>query len=157
MTLSPKYIVVPAALCCVLFVAGPVFAQDQARIRDLFTKSTRDGAPARLLSAAAAARADELTAPPQRRRAGPGPVATGALIGAAGALVGTALAARSYGENETGGFCGRCMMQWSSFTVPMGVGIGAAIGYGVSRARRSVTAVPVFSRKTAGVVLAARF
>jgi hypothetical protein len=81
----------------------------------------------------------------------------GAFLGAAAALVATAVAARSYGENEGGVFCTGCLIQWSSFTVPIGAGVGAAIGYGVKRARRSVTAVPVFSRKAAGVVVTARF
>jgi len=134
------------------------FAEDQRPARDVFTKTAGNVAPSTLFSAAVGTRAGELASPQRRPRGGGlGPVATGALIGAAAALVGTAVAARSYGENESGGFCGVCMMQWSSFTVPVGAGIGAAIGYGITRARHSVTAAPMFSRKAAGVIVTARF
>jgi hypothetical protein len=56
-----------------------------------------------------------------------------------------------------GEFAGSCSYGWSSFTVPVGAGVGAIVGYGVKRMRRSVTAVPVFSRKAAAVVVTARF
>ncbi len=118
MTLSLKHIIVPGTLCCVLLMPVMAFAEDQRPARDVFTKAAGNVAPSTLFSAAVGTRAGELASPQRRPRGGGlGPVATGALIGAAAALVGTAVAARSYGENESGGFCGVCMMQWSSFTV----------------------------------------
>jgi hypothetical protein len=160
--MSLKHMIVPGMLtCALLLLPGTAFAQDQGpagTIGDVSTGIAGNVAPSSLLSAAVGTRAREFALPQQRRRGGGlGPVATGALIGAAAALVATAAAARSYGENESGGFCGGCMAQWSSFTVPVGAGVGAIVGYGVKRMRRSVTAVPVFSRKAAAMVVTARF
>lgn len=84
-------------------------------------------------------------------------VAIGAVIGAGAALGLTAMAAAKYGENEGGKFCGVCMVQWSVVSVPVGAGIGAAVGWGIARSRRSIVAVPMFSRKSAAVVISARF
>ena len=81
----------------------------------------------------------------------------GVAIGAGTALALTAAAASRYGENEGGSFCSRCMLQWSAVSVPIGAAVGAGIGYGVSRSRRSITASPVFSRRVAAVVVSARF
>ena len=85
------------------------------------------------------------------------PTAIGALVGAGAAAGFTALAAARYGENEGGEFCGRCCLQWSAISIPVGAAIGAAIGWGIGRASRPVTAVPVVSRTAAGVVVSARF
>lgn len=93
----------------------------------------------------------------QAKRRGINPVVAGAAIGAAAAAGITFAAAASYGENEGGKFCGRCFVQWSTFSVPAGAGLGAAIGWGIGRARRSVTAVPVLGPKAAGVIVSARF
>lgn len=84
-------------------------------------------------------------------------VAIGAVIGAGAALGLTAMAAARYGENEGGKFCGVCMVQWSVVSVPVGAGIGAAVGWGIARSRRSIVAVPMFSRKSAALVISARF
>lgn len=94
---------------------------------------------------------------PQAVPRGSRAVMTGALIGAGGALALTAMAAAKYGENEGGSFCTRCMMQWLAVSVPIGAGIGAVIGYGIKRSRRSIAAAPIFTRRSAGVVIAARF
>lgn len=96
-------------------------------------------------------------APLQPRQGGVSPVAIGAIIGAALAAGLTYSAAATYGENEGGGFCGGCFVQWSVISVPVGAAAGAAVGWGIKRARRTVTAVPVFSRSAAGVVVAASF
>lgn len=157
MRLSLKHLIVPGTLCCALLMPVTALAQEDGSARDIFTKASRNVVPSPLLSAAAGTRVGELASPPRRAGGGLGPVATGALIGAAGALLGTAAAAGSYGKNESGGFCSRCMVQWSSFTVPVGAGIGAAIGYGITRARRSVTAIPMFSRQAAALIVTARF
>ena len=94
----------------------------------------------------------------QRRSASATPsVVRGALIGAGAALVATGMAASKYGENEGGRFCSRCLAQWSLFTVPAGAGIGAAIGYGIHRLRRSVAAAPLFSAGRRGIVVMASF
>jgi hypothetical protein len=47
-----------------------------------------------------------------------------------------AVAASRYGENETGTFCTRCFAEWSAISIPIGAGVGAAIGYVVDRVRR---------------------
>jgi hypothetical protein len=158
MTLSAKSIIVSGILSSALLLPVTSLAQDQAPAGDLLTTAARNVASSSLFRAAAATRAGELASPPRRSHGdGVGPVAKGALIGAAASLIATALAARSYGENESGGFCGLCMLEWSSFTVPVGAGIGAAIGYGIGRARHSVIAAPMFSRKAAAVIVTARF
>lgn len=93
----------------------------------------------------------------QQRRSLVKPTAIGAVVGAAVAAGATYAAAAKYGNNEGGTFCARCFVQWSAFTVPVGAAAGAAIGWGIGRARRSVTAVPLFSPATTGLVLVARF
>jgi hypothetical protein len=102
------------------------------------------------------------------RRAGGHAVAFGAVIGGAGALAVTAWAASSYGENEGGSFCTGCLAQWSVISVPVGAGIGAAIGLAIERSRRTtlfvaprprrtVAAIPLVTRSGAGVLVSARF
>jgi hypothetical protein len=57
-------------------------------------------------------------------------------IGVGAGLATSAIAASKYGENEGGQFCGRCFMEWSAITVPVGAGAGALIGYLIDRSRR---------------------
>jgi hypothetical protein len=156
--MSLKHMIVPAMLTCTLLLPRTVLAQDQGPAGssgDVSTGIAGNIAPSRLLSAAGGTRAGGFALPqPQRGGGGMGPVAKGALIGTAAALVGTAWVAHTYGENEGGGFCSGCMVQWSLLTVPVGAGVGALFGYGL---RHSVAAAPVFSRKAAGVVVTARF
>jgi hypothetical protein len=59
-------------------------------------------------------------------------IAAGIGAGVAGA----GIAAARYGGNEGGAFCSRCFVEWSAFSVPIGAGIGAAIGYAIDRERR---------------------
>lgn len=143
--MRPWKIVVPAIICGALLLPGSARAQEPRPV-----EQARAHRP---LFEASLARGIEQQSAPRAYHA----VKTGALIGAAGALAITAAAAAEYGNNEGGRFCGPCLVQWSAFTVPVGAAIGAAIGYGIDRAHRSVTAVPVFSRKQAGVVVSARF
>ncbi len=153
---SLRQIIGSGILLCAVSLPAAASAQDQAPVGGVGDVSPHlDGrvAPSRLLDAARAGGA-ALT---QRRQRGRSPVATGALLGAAAALAATAAAARTYGENESGRFCGACMVEWSALTVPIGAGIGAAIGYGVQRARPSVTPVPIFTRQAAAMVMVARF
>jgi hypothetical protein len=58
---------------------------------------------------------------------------------AAGAAAGLGMAgvgAARYGDNEGGTFCTRCFVEWSAVSIPVGAGIGAAVGYLIDRARR---------------------
>jgi hypothetical protein len=155
MTVSLKRAIVYSTLCALL-LPSTLLAQDPKPAADLLPTNAVEVTPPSLFSAAATA-GEFAVQQRQPRTGGLGPAATGALIGAAAALVGTGLAARSYGENESGRFCGACMLQWSALTVPVGAGIGAVIGFGIARARRSVTAVPIFSRSAGAVFVTARF
>jgi hypothetical protein len=85
------------------------------------------------------------------------PVLVGAVAGAGAALALTAVGAAKYGQNEGGGFCAPCMVQWSAISVPVGAAIGAGIGFGVKRSSRSITAAPVVTPRSAGVLLLAQF
>jgi hypothetical protein len=60
----------------------------------------------------------------------------GVVLGIGTGVAVSAAAASRYGENEGGEFCTRCFVQWSAISVPVGAGIGAAVGYLVDRARR---------------------
>lgn len=97
----------------------------------------------------------------QIRRAGGHAAAWGAAVGGGAALLGTYAAAASYGQNEGGRLCAACLVQWSAFAVPAGVGIGAALGLAIDHARRttvylaspkthSVSVLPVLTRRGAG-------
>ncbi|HEU4936161.1 MAG TPA: hypothetical protein VFT39_06900 [Vicinamibacterales bacterium] len=57
-------------------------------------------------------------------------------IGVGAGLGASAIAASKYGENEGGEFCGRCFMEWSAITVPVGAGAGALVGYLIDQSRR---------------------
>ncbi len=63
-------------------------------------------------------------------------VGWGIAIGIGGGIGLTGAAASRYGNNEGGKFCTRCFVQWSAVAVPVGAGIGAAVGYLIDRARR---------------------
>jgi hypothetical protein len=161
MTLGLPPIIVYGIVACTFWLPSAAFAQDQGpdvTVSDVSPHAGGHIAPSGLFGTVAGIRLGESALPQRRPRGGGfGPVAMGALVGGSAALIATAVAARAYGENESGGFCGACLVQWSAFSVPVGAGIGAAIGYGVKRARPSVTAVPVISRKASAVVVTARF
>jgi hypothetical protein len=148
-----------ALLACGL--AAPVTAASRRdAVRDAPVRGFDTDTPVRGLDAAAALpvlaeSAWQDTAKPERRR-GKG-VMIGALVGAGAALIATGVMADRYGQNEGGRFCSRCMVEWSVITVPVGAGIGAAVGYGVDRARRTVTVIPVVSRRGGGVMVSAAF
>ena len=57
-------------------------------------------------------------------------------IGVGAGLTSSAIAAAKYGENEGGQFCGRCFMEWSAVTVPVGAGAGALIGYLIDQSKK---------------------
>jgi hypothetical protein len=63
-------------------------------------------------------------------------VGWGIAIGVVAGVATSGLAASKYGENEGGRFCGRCFVEWSALTVPVGAGLGAAVGYLIDKARR---------------------
>jgi hypothetical protein len=52
----------------------------------------------------------------------------GALIGAAAGAALTIFAAAAEGENEGGGFCGQCMLEWGAIVIPVSAGVGAGVG-----------------------------
>lgn len=137
-------LILPPVLIAALI--APLTAQAQNRassgtpVRSTFLNTTAEIPPSQ-------------TSPPRATKA----VVIGAVIGAGAALALTAAGASRYGENEGGEFCSPCMLQWSLVSVPVGAAIGASIGYGVHRARRSVTATPLITRRSAGVMVFARF
>jgi len=57
-------------------------------------------------------------------------------IGIGAGLAVSAIAASKYGENEGGQFCGRCFVEWSAITLPVGAGVGFTAGYLIDRSRR---------------------
>jgi hypothetical protein len=91
------------------------------------------------------------------------------LIGAGVALgVTVGGAAAAYGANEGGGVCGGCVVQWSAYTVPVGAGVGALVGFVIDRSTartifdargrsRSVAVAPVVGRGTVGAMASIRF
>ena len=48
-------------------------------------------------------------------------------IGIGAGLAASAMAAAKYGDNEGGQFCGRCFVEWSAITLPVGAGAGALV------------------------------
>jgi len=98
----------------------------------------------------------------------PSPGARGALIGAiVGGASTTAVvywAAKTYGENEAGGFCGGCFAAWGSWVIPAGALGGAAIGYGIGRASSPqhapvprILVAPAIGRRRGGAVITVRY
>ena len=138
-----RNIILTAALCTVLAMPRAAAAQQP------FSPGSSEHVLTRASIKAAV--------PQPRAGSGGGAAMKGAWIGAGAALAMTALAAARYGENEGGRFCGTCLVQWSVLTVPVGALVGAGVGYGLERSRRSVTATPVFSKGSTGIVIHARF
>jgi hypothetical protein len=73
--------------------------------------------------------------------------------------------AKTYGENESGGFCGGCFAAWGAWAIPAGALGGTAIGYGIAKASspqfapavpRTVIA-PVVGRRGGGLVMTVRY
>ena len=101
------------------------------------------------------------------RLAGGHGVGIGVLTGATVALAATAAAASSYGENEGGRFCTRCLVQWSAVAVPVGIAAGAGVGFAVEAGRRRtiyvapdparVSMAPVFLPQLKGLIVSVRF
>jgi hypothetical protein len=69
-------------------------------------------------------------------RSGGSAIGWGIAIGIGAGVAASGVAAARHGENEGGEFCARCFVQWSAISVPIGAGIGAAVGYLIDRARR---------------------
>jgi hypothetical protein len=102
------------------------------------------------------------------RRADPPRMAVSALGGALAGFGLAAVAAARYGGNEGGRFCGGCLVEWSTVTVPVGAGIGALIGFVIDKSsvrtvyaadsRASALSIaPIVSRRTFGGVASIRF
>jgi hypothetical protein len=91
----------------------------------------------------------------------------GALIGAGGAAAVTYWAAKTYGENEPGGFCEQCFVQWGAFAIPAGALVGAVVGWTISHTAgphpstapppRKALIAPVAGRRGGGVVVSVRY
>jgi hypothetical protein len=121
---------------------------------------------------AAAASARQWTAreplqssPSQSGSGGAHGATVGAIVGGVSAAVVVASLAKTYGENETGGFCGGCFATWGVWAIPAGMLAGAAIGHGIDKAAspqhalpvpRTVIA-PVVGRRAGGVVMTVRY
>lgn len=73
----------------------------------------------------------------------------GALAGAAGGALAAWAAASKYGENETGGVCSICFLQWGAVAIPAGAAGGALIGLGIERDRREVLYLATAARSRA--------
>jgi hypothetical protein len=94
-----------------------------------------------------------------------------AISGLAGAVTGfgiTAAAAASYGGNEGVGFCGGCLVEWSTLTVPIGAGFGALVGFAIDLSQvktvyarapgsASFSIAPVITKRTVGGIASIRF
>ena len=144
---------IPGVILCACLLPWPVSAAEPPATRT----------PARLWTAR------EPLQPPPTPSTGMSPGAKGALIGAiVGGASATAVvywAAKTYGENEAGGFCGNCFTVWGTLAIPAGAAAGAAIGYGIGRASapqyaapvpRTVVA-PVIGRRGGGLVVSVRY
>jgi hypothetical protein len=103
-----------------------------------------------------------------RIRLGTKTVVKSTLIGAGVAFGVTVGGAAAYGANEGGAVCGGCVVQWSGYTVPVGAGIGALVGFVIDRstartvydrrARSSTVSIaPVVGRGSMGAVASIRF
>jgi len=152
-------------LCAGMSPAALAAAEDPARVSPR-TPSAQSGShhsitpTARQWTAREPLRASALPSSSGARGA-----AIGAIAGGAGAAAIVYWVASSYGENETGGFCGRCFATWGSLAIPAGAALGAVIGFGINKAsrpqyapavRRTVIA-PVIGRSGGGVVLSVRY
>jgi hypothetical protein len=87
----------------------------------------------------------------------------GAAIGAGVATAGTYWAAKTYGENEAGGFCEGCFAAWGAIAIPAGALVGAIVGSlidrdNASRAPYGKTVVaPVVGPRGGGVLVSIRY
>jgi hypothetical protein len=102
------------------------------------------------------------------RRADPPRMAVAGLSGALAGFGLAAVAAARYGGNEGGRFCGGCLVEWSTVTVPVGAGIGALVGFLIDKSSvRTVYAAdshtaalsiaPIVAKRTFGGVASIRF
>jgi len=105
------------------------------RVRHL--TDSRPLAQPNLQRAAARMHADRWsTAAPQNSRPNRRRMGLAIAIGIGAGAGATALAASRYGANEGGSFCARCFAEWSAIAIPVGAGVGAAVGYLIDRERR---------------------
>jgi hypothetical protein len=112
-----------------------------------------------------AAREPLQLSPSQSGSGGAHGATVGAIVGGVSAAVVVASLAKTYGENEGGGFCGGCFAAWGAWAIPAGMLGGAAIGYGLGKAASPQYAspvprtaiAPVVGRRAGGVVMTVRY
>jgi hypothetical protein len=148
-----------ASTCCALVAAGSAEGQNlhSPRSAGIFAVASGSVTDVAATVDAGPSPGQAFSSSRRHRAQGTSPAATGAAIGIVAAAGLTLVASARLGENDTVRICGACFVRWSLITVPVGAGAGAAIGWGVGRLRRSVTAVPLFSPDAAGVAVVARF
>lgn len=118
----------PARSVCLRCAAARAVFPEPATLSD----ADHRAATLRAEPAAGEHKPDRPATRPSRKSA----VGWGIAIGIGGGIGLTGAAASRYGNNEGGKFCTRCFVQWSAVAVPVGAGVGAAVGYLIDRARR---------------------
>ncbi len=145
----------------VTLIAGTAAPSAVAAGGDDRTTPERAGGGVRRAVASAVAQATPAPAPDRKRSARRGAI-RGALIGAGAGTALTIVAASAYGENEGGGFCVQCLVEWGAIVIPVSAGVGAGIGaiVGVALPNRQPgpwTPGPAPRRRAAAVGVSLRF
>jgi hypothetical protein len=148
--MKPRLLIPAVILCATLSPIWPAAAEEPAT----------GVLPARLWTARQALQPSPSTS---KSSAAKGAL-IGAIVGGASATAAVYWAASTYGENESGGFCGNCFTIWGTWAIPAGALGGAAIGYAIGKTSspqyaspvpRTVVA-PVIGRRGGGVLVTIR-
>jgi hypothetical protein len=120
-----------------------------------------DATAAAVIAALAQDPAPAAPAPSRKRSARRGAL-RGVLIGAGAGAALTVFAAAAEGENEGGGFCVQCLVEWGTIVIPISAGVGAGIGAAIgvmlpARQPGSWTPGPGPRRRGAAVGVSLRF
>jgi hypothetical protein len=123
MTSLPRWLPILGLTLGVVTIAGsPAAAASDTDVPPSVGAWTMQGA-----IAAAVAQATPAAAPARGSRTRRFAV-RGALIGAGAGAALTIFAAAAEGENEGGGFCGQCLLEWGAIVIPISAGVGAGVG-----------------------------